>query len=51
MRWRMDAALRQSDAAMWAMLKLGLARTIYPVWFENAARVRATRRSRQWRLG
>lgn len=23
MRWRMDVALRQSDTAMWAMLKLG----------------------------
>lgn len=39
MRWRMDAAVRQESHAESLALKPDIAVSVYPVWFENAARL------------
>lgn len=37
MRWRMDGAVQQFCAVFGQLLRPGIAQTVYPVWFENAA--------------
>lgn len=47
MRWRMDGAVQQSSMPVRAFLTLGIALTVYPAWFENAARFARDQEDRQ----